>query len=156
MMHSVQRLATAIGILCSSGMAAPCHAEASLRNETQLQFALRSGAPCCVIDGRSEMQRKQRQLPEALVYHKGLKINPTATVVVVADSDAQALAIANTLASAHPGKAVFAVEGGVGAWEAVARALDADPPGGSASHFVIPKNTCEQGTPLQELRTSPK
>lgn len=155
-MHPLLRFAHTFVVVCGLVVAASCHAEASLRNETQLQFALRSSAPCCVIDGRSEIQRKQRQLPDSLVYHKGLKINPTATVVVVADTDAQALAIANTLATAHPGKTVFAVEGGVGVWEAVARALVADPPGGSASHFVIPKNTCEQGTPLQQLRTSPR
>lgn len=155
-MHPVQRLTNTLVVVWGLVVAASCHAEASLRNETQLQFALRSSAPCCVIDGRSGAQRKQRPLPEALVYHKDLKINPTATVVVVADTDAQALTIANTLSRAHPGKTVFAVEGGVSAWEAVARAMVADPPGGSASHFVIPKNTCEQGTPLQQLPMAPK
>jgi len=138
------------------GAAALCHAGASLRNETQLQLALRSSPPCCVIDGRAETQRKARDLPEALVYRKDLKINPIATIVVVADTDAQALAIAEVLASAHPGKTVLAVEGGVAAWEVVASAIAAEPPGGRALNFVIPKNTCEQGAPLQQLRTDPK
>lgn len=136
--------------------AGQARAGASLRSEAQLQLALRSNPPCCVIDGRPEAQRKARALPEALVYRKGLKINPIATVVVVADSDARALAIARTLASAHPGKTVFAVEGGVVAWQSVERSIAAAAPGGRALEFVIPKNTCEQGTPLQQLRSEPK
>ncbi|NMF89075.1 hypothetical protein [Aromatoleum petrolei] len=156
MTRAAGRFVRVLCVFAAFGVAPACHASASLRNETQLQFALRSSPPCCVIDGRAEAQRKAHALPDALVYRKDLKINPVATVVVVADSDAQALAIAEALASAHPGKTVLAVEGGVAAWEAVVRALAADPPGGRALDFVIPSNTCEHGAPLQQLRTSPK
>lgn len=156
MTHPSRQLARALLLGAALGVASLCHAGASLRNETQLQFALRSSPPCCIIDGRAEAQRKLRSLPEALVYHKDLKINPLATVVVVADTDVQALAIAEALSAAHPGKTVLAVEGGVKAWETVAHMIAAEPPGGRALNFVIPKNTCEQGAPLQHLRTGPK
>ena len=60
-------------------------AAASLRNEMQLGLALRASPPCCVVDARTEPERKALALDEALVYREDLRINPTATVVVVAD-----------------------------------------------------------------------
>ena len=48
---------------------------------------------------------------------------------------------------------VIAVKGGLATWEAAAG--QGDPPGGTALTFVIPKNTCEQDAPLQQLRTEP-
>ena len=156
MTRPTPRFVRALLLIAALGTASACDASASLRNETQLQLALRSNPPCCVIDGRATAQRQAHPFPAASVYRKDLKINPVATVVVVADSDAQALAIAEALAGAHPGKTVLAVEGGVAAWEAVVRTLAADPPGGRALNFVIPSNTCEQGAPLQQLPTTPK
>lgn len=156
MRNRMSRFVRVLLVIAVLGAASASIAGASLRNGTQLQLALRSSPPCCVIDGRAEAQRKVHALPNALVYRKDLKINPVATVVVVADTDAQALAIAETLASAHPGKTVLAVEGGIAAWEEVVRVISADPPGGRALNFVIPSNTCEQGAPLQQLRTTPK
>lgn len=136
--------------------ALPAQAAASLRNEMQLALALRSSPPCCVVDARTEAERKAQELPEALVYRADLRINPTATVVVVADTDAAALAVADAIAAAHPRTQVLAVEGGIDAWQRVIARINADPPGGRAVQFVIPKNTCEQGPPLQQLRTAPR
>lgn len=146
------------GLMIAALLGATAHAEAaaSLRNEIQLKLALRASPPCCVIDARTETQRQSRAIAEALVYREGIRINPTASVVVVADDDDKALRVAETIAAAHPGKAVFAVEGGAGAWERVVAAITAEPPGGRAVQFVIPKNTCEQGPALQQLRTAPK
>jgi hypothetical protein len=138
------------------GAAAAAHADAALRSAGQLKLALRSSPPCCVIDARPDAQREGRPLGEALAYRDDLKIVPTATVVVVAESDARALAVARALAGAHPGKTILAVEGGVAAWQSVLAAQAGEPPGGRAFSFVIPKNTCEQGEPLQHLRTEPK
>jgi len=138
------------------GVTAHAQAAASLRNETQLKLALRGSPPCCVIDARSDAQRQSQAIPEALVYREGIRINPTASVVVVADDDGRALRVAEAIAVAHPDQAVFAVEGGVGVWERVLSAISAEPPGGRAVQFVIPKNTCEQGPALQQLRTAPK
>lgn len=132
------------------------HAAASLRNEMQLGLALRASPPCCVVDARAESERKALALDEALVYREDLRINPTATVVVVADTDEAALAVAESIAAAHPGSPVLAVEGGIVAWQRVLALINAEPPGGRAIQFVIPKNTCEHGPALQELRTAPK
>jgi len=136
--------------------AATAYADAALRSPVQLKLALRSSPPCCVIDARPAAQREAHPLAEALPYRDDLKIVPTATVVVVADTDARALEVARALAGAHPGNTIVAVEGGVAAWESVLAAQSGEPPGGRAFSFVIPKNTCEQGTPLQHLRTEPK
>jgi hypothetical protein len=138
------------------GPAAHAGAAASLRNEIQLALALRASPPCCVIDARTEAQRQACAIAEALPYREGIRINPTASVVVVADGDDAALKVAETIAAAHPGKSVFAVEGGATAWERVVSAISAEPPGGRATQFIIPKNTCEQGPALQQLRTAPE
>ena len=145
-------------LIVATFMAVTAHAQAaaSLRNETQLKLALRASPPCCVIDARSDAQRQSHAIAEALVYREGIRINPTASMVVVADDDDRALRVAQTIAFAHPGQTVFAVEGGVGVWERVVSAISAEPPRGRAVQFVIPKNTCEQGPALQQLRTAPK
>jgi len=132
------------------------HAAASLRNEMQLGLALRVSPPCCVVDARTAAAREASPLDEALVYREDLRINPTATVVVVADTDEAALAVADSIAAAHPGSPVLAVEGGVLAWQRVLTRINAEPPGGRAIQFVIPKNTCEHGPALQDLLTAPK
>ena len=131
-------------------------AAASLRNEMQLGLALRSSPPCCVVDARTAAERKALVLDEALVYREDLRIKPTATVVVVADTDEAALAVAESIAAAHPGSPVLAVEGGVLAWQRVLARINAEPAGGRAIQFVIPKNTCEHGPALQQLRTAPQ
>ena len=138
------------------GASVQAQAAASLRNEMQLGLALRTSPPCCVVDARAERERKALVLDEALVYREDLRINPTATVVVVADTDETALAVAESIAAAHPGSPVLAVEGGIGAWQRVLARINADPPGGRAVQFVIPKNTCEHGPALQQLRTAPQ
>lgn len=132
------------------------HAAASLRNEMQLGLALRVSPPCCVVDARTAAEREASPLDEALVYRDDLRINPTATVVVVADTDEAALAAADSIAAAHPGSPVLAVEGGVPVWQRVLARINAEPPGGRAIQFVIPKNTCEHGPALQQLRTAPQ
>ena len=133
------------------------HADATLRSKEQLLIALKSKPPCCVIDGREEDKRRQHPLTDALPYRAGLTIKPTAAVVVVADSDRDALQIGRILAKEHPGKNIIAVRGGVPAWETVIAGLAANAPKSSASgaiNFVIPHNTCETGAPLQQLRSN--
>lgn len=150
--RSIQKLICVVFAAAIVGAAMPTYAAASLRSEAQLNFALRASLPCCVVDGRSEAQRAARPLAEALPYRDGLKITPTASVIVVADTDARALAIAESLAKTHSESPIFAVQGGIAAWEAVQAAIAADPPGRHGLNFVIPSNTCEQGPPLQQLR----
>lgn len=146
----------------SMGWSLAACAQASLRDEVDLIEALKHQPPCCVIDARSDAQRQQRALADALTYRPGLRIVPTASVIVVGDDNQSALTVADSLAKQHPGKIIYAVRGGVTAWEFVRKALDkvsassevgAPPPGGS---FVIPKNTCESGETLQILSSKPQ
>lgn len=155
-----------IGVRCLLLAASMCcslaaYADASLRDEVELMAALKKQPPCCVIDARSEASQAQHALADALKYRTGLRIVPTASVVVVGDDNQSALRVANALATQHPGKSVYAVRGGLTAWEFVRKSLDkvtasqsgAAPAGLS---FVIPHNTCETGTPLQVLTTGNK
>lgn len=156
-MKTLRALSTRVllsAVLCVAATAT--HADAVLRSAEQLKFALRASAPCCVIDARPAAEREAQPLVEALVWREDLKIVPTASVVVVADNDTHALEVARQLAQAHPAKTIIAVEGGVAAWESVLAAKAAEPPRGRALQFVIPRNTCESGTPLQHLRTEPQ
>jgi len=81
-------------------------------------------------------------------------------VVVIADRDQDALGIAHALGRKHPGKPIFAVKGGVATWKAVTLSLlmaaGMDGATSGPVSFVIPANTCEQGTPLQVLRPDKK
>ncbi len=130
-------------------------AAASLRDSVDLIELLKHQPACCVIDARGEVKRAQQSLPEALVYRPNLRIVPTASVIVVGDDNQSAMKVANTLASQHPGKNIYAVRGGAASWEFVLKALDKTSASNGAApagvSFVIPHNTCETGTPLQVL-----
>lgn len=159
MKQRIKSLLTAFCLL----LAGVAQAQASFKDKAQLLAALSAGPPCCVIDGRTAASRKREALANALPWRTDLKIDPTATVVVVADRDRDALRIAQALARAHPGKPIFAVKGGVAVWKATTLALllsagDASANGapGGMVNFVIPSNTCEQGKPLQVLRPDKK
>lgn len=137
------------------------HAGVVLRNDVELKHALKSTPPCCVIDARSAESQRKHPLADALRYRPDLSIIPTASVIVVADRDRDAMKVGMALAGQHPGKTIYAVKGGVVAWESVLKSLS----GVSSSRapgmapgisFVIPHNTCETGTPLQILQGKPK
>lgn len=148
-----------LGALCLL-LAAAAQAQVSLTDKTQLLAALSARPPCCVIDGRAAASRKREVLENALLWRSDLAINPTATVVVIADRDQDALGIANALGRKHPGKPIFAVKGGLATWKAASLSLLAaagmDAAMSGPVTFVIPANTCEQGKPLQELRPDKK
>jgi len=135
-------------------------AQVSLKDKPQLVSALSAKPPCCVIDGRGAASRKRDRLENALLWRDDLTINPTATVVVIADRDQDALGIAEVLARKHPGKPIFAVKGGLATWKAASLSLlmaaGMDTAMSGPVSFVIPANTCEQGKPLQELRPDKK
>lgn len=128
----------------------PCAASVTLRDKAALEDFLKNKEPCCVIDARSGKSRKAAPLADTLIYRKGLKINPTGVVIVVADTDAKAIEIGEILAARSKAKEVYAVQGGASTWQAVTGGGIFS---GMPRSFVIPKNTCEQGTPLQELHS---
>lgn len=131
------------------------HAGVSMRDEVDLIEALKREPPCCVIDARTEVQRRQHALPDALLYRTDLHIVPTASVIVVGDDKQSAMKVAQALGKRYPDKTIYAVRGGVQGWEFVRKALEklrqssAGAPAGVS--FVIPHNTCETGAPLQVL-----
>lgn len=135
-------------------------AQASLVDREQLIIALTGKPPCCIIDGRAADVRKREPMQNALIWRFDLKINPTATVVVIAGRDHDALALARELERKHPGKPILAVKGGLATWKSVTLTLltssGMDAAMSGPVTFVIPANTCEQGTPLQELRPDKK
>lgn len=142
-----------VGLIIACGLV---WADVTPMDQKQLEHALKASPPCCVIDGRSADSRKKHPLDEAVIYRPDLRINPTAAIVVLADDDASAQKIATELDTRYPGKRVLSVKGGIETWEAVQVALSraaasGAPPG--AFSFVIPKNTCESGSPLQKLRS---
>lgn len=138
-----------LAVVAALGFAASAAAEVSLRDTAALEAFLAGDQPCCVIDARSAKNRKADPLADTLAYRKGLKINPTGVVVVIADTDARAVEVGGLLAVSSQAKEVYAVKGGATTWKTatIAGLLKTRP-----RSFVIPKNTCEQGTPLQELR----
>lgn len=129
---------------------------ASLRTETELLAELGKAPPCCVIDARSAASVAIQPLAHALKFRKNLQITPTAAVVVVADDNRAALSVASEIAASYPDKPIYAVKGGLATWLLVRKALDesAAARAGAAPAgvgFVIPQNTCESGSTLQEL-----
>jgi hypothetical protein len=157
-LHTVRCLFTLTLTLSTSGFV---QAEVALRGEAELTQALKKNPPCCVIDARSEARQLKAPLADALRYRLGLQIVPTASVIVVADSDKESLAVGEVLGKQHPGKAIYAVKGGVSTWAGVRKSLEkitsSQAPGMSKGiSFVIPHNTCETGEPLQVLTSKPK
>ncbi|PKO34084.1 MAG: hypothetical protein CVU34_08675 [Betaproteobacteria bacterium HGW-Betaproteobacteria-7] len=147
------------GCLLALSFCLSAWAEVPLLAGQDLAKALQGVPPCCVIDGRRELNRVRAPLSEALPYRPGLKIKPTASVVVLADSDGEALRIAAVFEKQHPGKRILAVKGGVQGWLAAkAAAGEETHPGapGAGIQFVIPHNTCETGEPLQKLQSNKK
>lgn len=137
------------------------HAGVTVLDEAGLIFSLKSRPPCCVIDARSEVSQREHPLAEAVRFRPGLQIIPTASVIVVADQEKDARRVGAVLAKQHPGKTIFAVKGGVVAWESVLRALANESSSRSSAlttgiTFVIPHNTCETGKPLQILQSKPR
>ncbi len=142
----------ATGLLCGALLAATsAWAETKLQDGAQLAAAIKDAPPCCVIDARSKGARALHPLMEALVWRKGLEIKPTGPVVVIADTDQKALAVGRAIEKSSGAGRVLAVKGGFATWRRATA-----PEQGMPATFVIPRNTCEQGTPLQTLRSGSK
>lgn len=148
-------------VLAAGFSLAAAQAAVALRGASELTQLLKTQPPCCVIDARNAAHQRQHPLAEAVPYRPGLRIIPTASVIVVADRDQDARRVGASLARQHPGKPIFAVKGGVTAWEAVLKSLagvsaSSAPGAAPGISFVIPHNTCETGTPLQILQSKPR
>lgn len=128
------------------------HAGAAFEEDhAQLLKRISAGPECCLVDARGELGRMKGAIPFALQASASLKVKAGAFALVVADSDAAALKVAQDIARRSAGDAI-AVKGGYATWTALTQ------PKGQGSgaatllrRFTIPSNTCEQGAALQEF-----
>ncbi|MBU0501187.1 MAG: hypothetical protein KJ558_08775 [Gammaproteobacteria bacterium] len=124
-------------------------ADVSLKTPTALGPVIAMAPGVLLVDARGLDAVRQQPLQGATPYVPGMKRIP-GMVVVVADNDEQAMAVATALAQPD-GQAVYALSGGPVAWQEI---LDERKKSPSAVpfNFVIPHNTCQQGKPLQEYK----
>lgn len=127
--------------------------EVTLLDEAALAAKLQQQADYQLLDARGDEAQRLASIAFSTRYRINTAIK-TGLVLVVADTDAEAVKVAVTIPAAV-GREVYAVQGGEPAWKRVA--LNMPIQSGAASKiFVIPHSTCEQGKPLQEVkRNSP-
>lgn len=101
-----------------------------------------------LLDARSAEAQRIAPIAFSTKYQTVMPIKK-GLVLIVADTDAAALGIAQSI-PAESGRTVFAVKDGAEAWRRVS--LNASPPSTMSDSFVIPMNTCEPGKPLQVLK----
>lgn len=123
-------------------------AESMLLDEIALSAKLDQVQDYQLLDARNAEAQRNAPIAFSTRYQKTLPINK-GLVLIVADTDAAALEIAKAIPAVNE-RSVFAVKGGNVAWQRVmAKIPQITSVSGS---FVIPKNTCEQGKPIQELK----
>jgi hypothetical protein len=119
-----------------------------LLNEDDLAAKVAKEPDYQLLDARSAGAQLNAPLAFSTKYQKVMPIKK-GLVLIVAETDAAAVEIAQSI-PAVADRTVFAVKGGAEAWKRVA--AKAAPPSAMSDSFVIPMNTCEQGTPLLELK----
>lgn len=121
------------------------HAGALLESSTKLAPLVRAAPEILLVDARSEKSRRQQLVEDATPYQKNMTVKP-GLIVVVGDNNQQAMQVARRLVS-HGDQTVYAVKGGAAAWLEMKnrKTLQSMMP----NNFVIPHNTCEQGSALQ-------
>jgi hypothetical protein len=123
-------------------------AEELLLEERALAVKLDQAQDYQLLDARNAAAQRDSPIAFATRYQNTTPVKK-GLVLVVADTDGEALAIAKAIPAA-PDRFVFAVKGGCESWQHV---MTKSTPGTSVSRsFVIPTNTCEQGKPIQELK----
>lgn len=143
-------LLPAVAIACLHCVPGSAFAKTTLADRVQTVVTLRATPPCCVVDARSARQREQHPLKDSVVWTPNVRITPAGPVVVIADDDKAGLAVAKKIEQRFDAKTVLVVKGGFETWDGIqAAGRDA----GMPATFVIPMNTCEQGKPLQTLRS---
>lgn len=105
---------------------------------------------CCVVDARPGVDRSRAPIDGALAWREDLVVPRAGAVVVVGATEDDALRIAEAIAAASAEAAVIVVQGGAEGWLGFVRERAAAPRPGMP--FIIPRNTCEPGTTVMELK----
>ena len=95
-----------------------------------------------LLDARSAAAQQSVPLAFSTKYRQVMPIRK-GLVFVVADSDAAALEIAQSI-PAGSDRSVFAVKGGAGTWREVQKKTAGTP---ASNAFIVPKGTCDLGAP---------
>jgi hypothetical protein len=121
-----------------------------LLNEADLAAKIGKEPNYQLLDARSAEARRSVPLAFSTRYEKAMPIKK-GLVFVVADSDASAVEIAQSIPVAGSDCGIFAVQGGADAWKRVqAKTATAVAPA-----FVVPKGTCELGAPSMKIDAKP-
>ncbi len=129
-------------------LAATAQAGAVLETSAKLAPILKKASSVLLLDARSEKSRLQRPLEGAIPYQEKMAARP-GLIVIIGENDPRALQVAQRLASTV-NQTVYALKGGVAAWNEIKK--QETPESLMPDSFVIPHNTCEQGSPLQEYK----
>ena len=123
-------------------------AEEVLLDEKALSAKLDQTPDYQLLDARNAEAQRDTPIAFSTRYQITTPIK-TGLVLIVADTDTAALEIAKSIPVAS-NRSVYVVKGGSAAYQ---RVMAKAPPATSFSgSFVIPKDTCEQGKPIQELK----
>jgi hypothetical protein len=123
-------------------------AEELLLDENALSSKLDQALDYQLLDARNAEAQRNTPIAFSIRYQKSTPIKK-GLVLIVADTDAAALEIAKAIPAAGD-RVVHAVKGGGAAWQRVM--AKSSPASLGSGSFVIPKDTCEQGKPIQELK----
>lgn len=121
---------------------------AVLLDEPKLSALIAKNSEYQLLDARSVEAQRAAPIAFSTAYRVTTPIGK-GLVLVVADDDATAEKIAQSIPAAG-NRIVHAVQGGNETWRRVIANSPATP--SVSGTFVIPKNTCEQGKPIQELK----
>lgn len=144
--HAIRSCCLAILMLPALCLAA----DELLLGEAELAAKLEKVSDYQLLDARSADAQRSAPIAFATKYQKIMPIK-NGLVLIVADTDAAALEIARSI-PANAGRNVFAVKGGAETWQHASSITS--PQFSRPDSFVIPMNTCEQGKPLQELKSN--
>jgi hypothetical protein len=116
-----------------------------LLNEDNLAAKIGKEPNCQLLDARSAEAQRLSPLAFSTRYEKTMPVRK-GLVFLVADSDEAALEIVRSI-PADAERSVYAVKGGADAWQRVQSKLATV----VAPNFVVPKGTCELGTPSLKI-----
>lgn len=120
-----------------------------LLNEEEVAAKVAKEPGYQLLDARSAAARRLAAIPFSTRYEAGMSV-AKGLVFVIADSDAEALEVAQAI-PADSERSVFAVQGGINAWR---RVHTRDTTLTVPRDFVIPANTCEPARTVLKMKSN--